>query len=67
MPAPTLPELARTAKRLQTRQPLSNAMFGRGSHTQPAAAVQELKRVPKPGSVTVGLSATRIVHKPKTR
>jgi hypothetical protein len=64
---PTLGQLAKTAARLQ-RKPLASAIFGRGSHAQPAPAVQELKRAPPAGSVTTGLTATRIVQqKPKGR
>jgi hypothetical protein len=64
---PTLGELAKTASRLQRRS-LASAMFGRGAHAQPTPAVRELKRAPPPGSVTTGLTATRIIHqKPKAR
>jgi hypothetical protein len=64
---PTLGELARTAARLQSRS-LASAMFGRGSHTQPAEAITEIKRAPPPGTVTTGITATRIIHeKPKAR
>jgi hypothetical protein len=56
---PTHSDLAKTAKRLQARQPLV---------ANPAPAVQELKRMPKPGSVVTGLSMMRVIHeKPKAR
>jgi len=65
---PSLSDLARTAKRLQARQPLAGVMFGRGEHAQPTPSVQELKRAPKPGSVVTGMTATRITRqKPKER
>jgi len=67
MPGPTLTDLAKTAKRLQARQPLAGVMFGRGEHANPTLAVQELKRAPKPGSITTGMTATRIVRQPKPR
>jgi hypothetical protein len=64
---PTLGQLAKTAGRLQ-RRTIANSMFTRGSHTQPTPAVRELKRAPAPGSVTTGITATRIVReKPKAR
>jgi hypothetical protein len=59
---PTTGQLAKTAARLQ-RQSLASSMFGRGDHAQPTPAIKELKRVPKPGSVTTGITATRIIHK----
>jgi hypothetical protein len=65
---PSLSDLARTSKRLQARQPLGQAMFARGEHANPAPSVQELKRAPKPGSVTTGMTATRITRqKPRGR
>jgi hypothetical protein len=64
---PTIGQLAKTAKRLQARQPLAAAMFGRGSHSQPTPEIKELRKAPKPGSVTTGLTATRVVHQTKPR
>jgi hypothetical protein len=66
---PTIAQLARTAKRLQARQPLASALFGRGSHAgQAEAPIKEVRRAPPPGSVTTGVTATRIVQqKPKAR
>jgi hypothetical protein len=64
---PTLGQLAKTAARLQ-RKPLATSMFTRGEHAQPTPAIKEIKRAPPPGSVTTGLTATRIIHeKPKAR
>lgn len=66
MPRPTISDLAKTARRLEMRQPLANAMFGRGEHAQPTPAIQELKEAPKPSSVTIGMTATRtIMQKPR--
>jgi hypothetical protein len=61
---PTHTDLAKTAKRLQSRQPAEPQpfnLFGRGEHAKPTPAVQEVKRAPKPGTVVVGMSATRIL------
>jgi hypothetical protein len=67
MPKPTLGQLAKTAARLQARQPTASFMFGRGDHAgQAEAPIKELKRAPPAGSVTTGITATRIVQpKPK--
>jgi hypothetical protein len=57
---PTPSALARTAGRLQARS-LASTMYA--SLTPPA--VQVVKRAPKPGSVPIGLAATRVVQKPR--
>jgi hypothetical protein len=65
---PTIGQLAKTAKRLQARQPLASSMFGRGEHAQPAQVIPELRKAPTPGTLTTGITATRVVReKPKGR
>jgi hypothetical protein len=64
--SPTIGQLAKTAARLQ-RKPLAGAMFGRGDHAQPTPAIPELRKAPPPGSITIGLAATRVARQPKAR
>jgi hypothetical protein len=64
---PTTSQLAKTAARLQARKPLAQAMFGRGDY-EPPSPIKEVKRAPPVGSVTTGMTSTRIVReKPKAR